>query len=277
MIGENTEDLLVIDLMSNGVITCSRDADLATVAATLVRRGVHAVFVLDERGDPSGVLTDFDLLAGEWLADDAEGLRVMRTITAGELMSSPAEAISADALAAEAAARLRELHLSRLLVIDRTGTAVGVISVSDLIAPLGRTTGDRRCVGDVMSRAIVTCPPASSLESACRAMTERRSRSIVVVDERGRAVGVITGTDLLALYEGSGQQRTVADLMTPPITCVPELALSDAADLMIGHEVHRLVVVDPSRPDGAPIGIISTSDIVAEMAQESSVWRQAED
>lgn len=262
--------------MTNEVITCSRDADLATVAAILARRGVHAVFVVDG-GDPSGVLTDFDLLAGEWLADDAEGLRVMRTITVGELMTSPVEAISADALAVDAAARMRQLHLSRLLVIDGTGFAVGVISVSDLVAPLGRTTGERRCVRDVMSHAIVTCPPESSVESVCRAMTERRSRSIVVVDEGGRAVGVVTGSDLLSLYEVSGQHGTVANLMTAPITCVPELALSDAANLMIEHEVHRLVVVDPSRPEGAPIGIISTSDIVAEMAHEHSVWRQAAD
>jgi CBS domain-containing protein len=93
----------------------------------------------------------------------------------------------------------------------------------------------------------------------------------------GRAVGVITGSDLLSLYELSQQHLTLADLMTAPIPCVPDLELSDAADLMIRHEVHRLVVVDPSRPDGAPIGIVSTSDIVAEMAHEHSVWRQAED
>ncbi len=46
---------------------------------------------------------------------------------------------------------------------------------------------------------------------------------------------------------------------------------------MIRHEVHRLVVTDPSRPDGVPIGIVSTSDIVAEMADERSVWREAID
>jgi CBS domain-containing protein len=159
MMGTNTEDFLVVDLMSSEIITCPLDPDLATVAATLGRRGVHAVFVLDDGGDPSGVVTDFDLLAGEWLADDSEGLRIMRSITAGDLMPSPVEVISADAPAAGAAARMRQLHLSRLLVVDQSGSAVGVISVSDLVAPLGRTTADRRCVRDVMSHAIVTCLP----------------------------------------------------------------------------------------------------------------------
>jgi CBS domain-containing protein len=58
--------------------------------------------------------------------------------------------------------------------------------------------------------------------------------------------------------------------MTPPITCAPELALSDAADLILRHEVHRLIVIDDA---GAPLGILSTADIVAEMAQAGSVWQ----
>ena len=274
---KNTEDLRVADLMSSDIITCSGDADLGAVAAILARRGVHAVFVLDDEGAPSGVVTDFDLLAGEWLADDSESLQTMRAITAAELMNSPVEAIGTNASAAEAAARMRRLHLSRLLVTDERGSAVGVISVSDLVAPLGRTVSDRRLVRDVMSHAIVTCPPGASLEAASRAMTERRSRSIVVIDEGGRTVGVITGNDLLSLYEASELRGTVAELMSAPITCGPDLALPDAADLMISHEVHRLVVTDPARPDGAPVGIVSTSDIVAEMAHERSVWRATDD
>ena len=144
----------------------ARDADLGSVAATLARQGIHAVCVLDDEGNPTGVVTDFDLLAGEWLADDAEGLQTMRAITAAELMTSPVETIGADAPAAEAAAHMRQLRLSRLLVTDERGSAVGVISVSDLVAPLGSTVSGRGFVRDVMSHAIVTCPAETSLEAA---------------------------------------------------------------------------------------------------------------
>jgi predicted transcriptional regulator len=162
-------------------------------------------------------------------------------------------------------------------VTDDNRSAVGVISVSDLIAPLGRPSGARQRVRDVMSHAIVTCPPTTSLRGAARAMTERRSRSIVAVDENGRAVGVVTGNDLLSLYDAGDPDATVADLMSAPITCDPDLPLPEAADLMISNEVHRLVVTDASRPLAAPIGIVSTSDIVAEMAQAGSVWQEDED
>jgi CBS domain-containing protein len=272
-----SDELRVSDLMTREVITCPADTRLAAVASLLARRRVHAIFVVDESGQPAGVVSDFDLLGGEWMADDDEGLRVMQRMTAGELMTTPVETIGFDASAAAAAAHMRDLRVSRLLVTDDRGRPAGVIAASDLVAPIGRPAHRRQTVRDVMSHGIVTCLPETSLTAAARAMTERRSRSLVVVDERGRAVGVITGNDLLVLYR-SDEQRIVAELMTTPvITCAPDLALRDAVDLMLGHEVHRLVVVDPARTDGVPVGMLSTTDVVAEMADERSDWQRTSD
>ena len=267
----------VADLMSREIISCPAGASLGSIASTLAQRRVHAVFVLDDAGQPVGVISDFDLLAGEWLGTDAENLQTMQRMTAAELMTAPVETISATTATSEAAARMRRLRVSRLLVTDESGSAVGVISISDLVAPFGRPSGQRRRVRDVMSHAIVTCPPDAAPEAIARAMTERRSRSVVVIDEDGRAVGVITGSDLLSLYDPGEQAGTAAELIRKPlITADPNLSLSDAADLIIRHEVHRLVVVDPSAANGAPIGMVSTSDIVAEMAQERSVWQHSD-
>jgi len=274
LLASNFDKMTVRDLMTTGLKTCPRDANLASIASTLVRGNVHAVFVLDESGRPAGIVSDFDLLAGEWLGSDPEDFATMREITAAELMTSPLETIPAESPAAVAALRMRELHLGRLLVVDGDGSAVGVISVSDLVRPLGELPGGRRYVRDVMSHAIVTCLVGTSLRSAARAMTERRSRSIVVTDETARAVGIITGNDMLCLYQLHDDQQTVADLMTSPITCSPDLRLRQAADLMISNEVHRLVVVDQQQSRGAPLGIISTSDVVAEMASARSEWQQ---
>jgi CBS domain-containing protein len=269
------ENLLVSEVMTKDVVTCPGSATLGAMATTLVVRNVHAVFVLDDTGRPYGVVSDFDLLAGEWMGTDAESIQTMQGMTAKELATSPVETIRASDSATDAAAQLRRLHLGRLLVVDEQGLPVGVLSVSDLVAPLGQHTGDRRSVRDVMSYAIVTCLPNTPLAAAARAMTQRRSRSIIVIDSSGRAVGVITGNDLLSLYEPGEHAGTVADLMSAPtISASPDLALAVAAELMVKHEVHRLVVVDSAGTDGAPIGIVSTSDILGEMAYERSVWQQ---
>lgn len=276
MPSNDANDVKVSALMSDEIITCAADMQLASVAAILARRRVHAVFVIDGAGQLTGVVSDFDLLGGEWMADDEDSLRTMQRMTAGELMTAPIETISVDNSAAEAAERMRALRVSRLLVTSAQGTPVGVISVSDLIAPQGRPSGKRRTVRDVMSHAVVTCLPETSLHAAARAMTERRSRSVVIVSESGHVAGVITGNDLLLLYLAAEREhKNVAELMsTPVITCEPELALPDAVGLMIRHEVHRLVVTDTTGAGRIPTGIVSTADIVAGMANEHSDWQR---
>jgi CBS domain-containing protein len=61
--------------------------------------------------------------------------------------------------------------------------------------------------------------------------------------------------------------------MHPPLTIGPDATLREAADTMLQHHIHRLIVVDPAYPAGMPLGLISTSDIVIEMAAPGSVWQ----
>jgi CBS domain-containing protein len=263
---------LVRHLMRPTLITCPHSATLGQVAAQLVRQRVHALIVLDGQGQPLGLLSDIDLLAGEWLSTDPESLARMRTLTAGELMSVPLKAIEADAEAAEAARRMRHERIHRLLVFDR-GQPVGVISVSDIVAQLGHAAVERHTVADVMSRGLFVCREGTPLAVVARAMTQHRSRSMVVVGETGQALGILTGIDLLAFDEQSIETQTVSQVMRPPITIAPTASLAEAANLMIQHHIHRLLVIEPDRPQSLPLGLISTSDIVAEMAETGSVWQ----
>jgi len=50
--------------------------------------------------------------------------------------------------------------------------------------------------------------------------------------------------------------------------------LREAADMMIENHHHRLLVVDPEQPDSMPLGIISSFDIVSQMAKPDSVWQK---
>jgi CBS domain-containing protein len=58
------------------------------------------------------------------------------------------------------------------------------------------------------------------------------------------------------------------------LTINADASLREAADLMIKHHHHRLVVVDPAEPEAMPAGINSTFDNVSEMAQPHSVWQK---
>ncbi len=90
-----------------------------------------------------------------------------------------------------------------------------------------------------------------------------------VVDRGDHLVGVISDTDLVRLQGASipwpgWHGLIVRDLMTHPAQTIErDASLDDAARLMTALGVHRLVVVDEER---APIGVISTSDLVREIA-----------
>lgn len=262
----------VSDVMHRGLLTCVPSTTLGDAAALLAERRVHALVVAEPGGPPLGVLADFDLLAGEWLARDEASRETMAHMTAGELMTAPPRTIDATADVREAAERLHRERLARLLVVD-AGDAIGVVAVSDLVATLGADDGDGHLVRDAMSRGFVACGPDTPLRSLARAMSERRSRSVVVLGRQGDVLGVVTGTDLLPHVAAGETGATAADLLHPPLTIGPDATLREAADALVGAEVHRLVVVDPASPHDLPLGVLSTFDVVAYMARRGSGWR----
>jgi predicted transcriptional regulator len=262
----------VSDLMTSPAITCRGDATLAELAQLLLERRVHGVVVPGDDGSVAGVVSDTDLLAGEWLATDEPSFETMRSLTARDLLTTPVVTIDAAADAAEAAELLRAQRLARLVVL-RDGTLVGVLATSDFVGLLARGPVARGSVADVMSHGVVACREQTTVRLAARAMTERRSRSLVVVSPAGRPLGVVTGSDLLALVEDGASERPVSELMHEPYTIAPNATLREAADELLRREVHRLLVVDPAERDAFPLGVVSTTDIVAEMAAPGSPWR----
>jgi CBS domain-containing protein len=263
---------LVRDLMRPNLITCPAGTSLADAVAMLARYRIHALIVSDPAGLAMGVLSDFDILAGEWLAAGEGSQAAMRRVTVRELMSPHVPSVDVDQTAAEAAQRMRAEHLHRLVVteLDRP---VGVITVSDLIGGLAPTSSERTLVDQVMSRGIVVCRENTSITAAARAMRERRSRSVVVVNSHGRPLGVVTGFDLLPFNGQGDTSQPVSAVMHPPCTIQPEATLRTAADLMLREHAHRLLVVDPAEPDSMPLGLVSTADIVLEMAAPGSSWQ----
>ncbi len=266
---------LVKDLMHTGLITCKPSATLGQVAVLLNQHHVHALVVADRDGRTLGLISDFDLMAGEWLSSDEESMAVMRGLTAADLMSQPVDSVESNISAADAASIFMAKKISRLLVTEN-GKSVGIVSLSDFIASIADEIKTKRdTVGDVMSDAILVCRGKTPVVSAARAMTSAGWRSVLVVDAKGKILGVVSGHDLMTLVkDGVDGKLLVRDVMHPALTIDINASLREAADLMIQNYHHRLVVVDKEDPDAFPLGAISTFDIVAEMARPDSIWQK---
>jgi predicted transcriptional regulator len=125
-------------------------------------------------------------------------------------------------------------------------------------------------VRDLMAPNPVAVRAESSLAQVAETLAENDISGLPVVDRDCVMVGVISQTDVVRLRAGSMPTSgwhglLVRDLMTHPAITVPASAsLKDAARLMSDHRIHRLVVVAAN--DAIPIGVISESDIVREVA-----------
>lgn len=264
------------DLMHQALITCSPDTSLGQVAAMLNEHQIHGLLVAEQADKPLGIISDFDLLAGEWLSVDTESLNTMRKLTARDLMTSPVETIEVNTSVSEAAKQMTDRNIHRMLVTE-AGEPVGVISISDFVAGIAEQEPlKRKTVGDVMSRTFLVCREDNTVLSAARTMTQAGWRSIVVVSARGELRGLITGRDLLRLAGSAVDENlNVRELMTRDLLTIDiNCSLQEAADLMIQKHRHRVIVIDQSDPKGFPLGVISSFDIVAEMARPGSIWQK---
>jgi CBS domain-containing protein len=153
---------------------------------------------------------------------------------------------------------------------------VGVISISDFVSSVAREEKPlRETVADVMSDAILVCRDKTPVTSAARTMTQAGWRSVLVVDAKGTPMGVVSGKDLLPyVVNGVDEKLTVRDIMHPALTIDIHAPLREAANLMIQKHNHRLVVIDQDDPQAFPLGVISSFDIVAEMAKPDSIWQK---
>jgi len=140
---------------------------------------------------------------------------------AKDVMVSPVVTISEEASLEEAARRMRENRIGSLLVVDREGRLVGIVTETDFLkergipfstfrAPLllGRfLDGDglervfqearSTRVSEIMTRPVHAVRPEAPLREVLDLMLTYDINHVPVVDEEGRPVGIISRFDLL--------------------------------------------------------------------------------
>jgi CBS domain-containing protein len=131
-----------------------------------------------------------------------------------------------------------------------------------------------RTVGEAMTRGLVTIHEEAQIYEAAQLMDAHRVHGLPVVDAARNVVGVLSQTDLLRvrsmehLWSGLTGLAVRHVMTAPAITISVNATLDDAAKLMKGKRVHRLVVLGS---DGAtPVGMLSVSDLVHVMAGEKA-------
>ena len=127
-----------------------------------------------------------------------------------------------------------------------------------------------KLIRDIMHRGVITCRVNESLTNIAKRLCEYDINAIFVLDESGRAEGVISQTDLARAYvRDNWQHLTAEEIMVPNIvTLTGDLPLNVAIQIMLDRHIHRLLIVQGGRTPNRPVGVLSMSDVVREMGGE---------
>ena len=132
---DSLERLLVVETMHPGLITCSLDAPLRTVARVLATYRVHAVVVIAHGeatlpgGGVWGVVSDTDVLR----AAEGDGLEE----PASTFAKTPVLSVTTNDTVADAARRMLEHGVTHVVVVEpRSARPVGVLSTLDVARAL---------------------------------------------------------------------------------------------------------------------------------------------
>lgn len=106
-----------------------------------------------------------------------------------------------------------------------------------------------------MTDNLVAVLPADRVARARDLLLTIGIHALPVMDNNG-VHGIVTSTDLGDDWDGDEEISTV---MTPvPTTISDEASIGEAAELMIAHRIHHLLVTD----DREVIGILSSFDLL---------------
>jgi len=132
-------------------------------------------------------------------------------------------------------------------------------------------------VQDWMHRGVITCEPETPVAEVAAVMETYDVSALVVVNESGNAMGVISRTDLVNArfiepYMKHWRGLTAEHLMTKPVISVaPGTSVREAVELLYEKRIHRLVVVEESEGQVRPVGILSVTDLAKHAGESPSL------
>jgi CBS domain-containing protein len=142
-----------------------------------------------------------------------------------DLVKRPPVTCDARVAAVDVARRLSSEGVGSVVIVDAGGAPVGIVTDRDLRRRVVAEAADPRTVdaASIMSAPLVTIRPGAFAFEAVLEMTRRRIRHLVVLDDGGRAVGVVSSRDILVLDT------------THPVTVAREIGRAVTLDALADH------------------------------------------
>ncbi|MFQ3318999.1 MAG: CBS domain-containing protein [Natronomonas sp.] len=120
------QDTDVGQLMTEPVLTVEPEALVDEIADAMLQEGIKSIVAIDDDCEPIGILTSTD-----FVDIVAQGTPKTKT-TVGDHMTTDIITTATDVPIPRVASRMVEHDISHIPVVDKDGTAIGIISATDL-------------------------------------------------------------------------------------------------------------------------------------------------
>ncbi|MFE6740420.1 CBS domain-containing protein [Streptomyces tubercidicus] len=187
----------VADLMTPEAVVVQRGTTFKEIARLLDEYDITAVPVLDEDGQPVGVVSEADLLRRQ--------IAKLGATSAEAIMTSPAVVARPEWSVVEAAKTMEKKKVKRLPVVDDSGRLIGVISRSDLVQLFLRRDRaiQEEVLEEVLTRTLGVAPSAVTVDVSDGHVTltgslERKSLLPIAVRLCESVDGVVEVVDRLS-------------------------------------------------------------------------------
>ncbi len=258
---------------SSPVITVEPEASIHDALVLMQTNFIKRV-VIATKNKPLGIITERDI--SKYLEED-ETAKALDEIPVKYVMKKQAIVLAdgTEDKLSQCATRMETFKIGSVILVDDDGKIIGILTKTDITKAFSIIHGGQYRVKDYMSKRIITCRKTDSLRFALNMMNQNNISRIVVTDNEGNPVGIITTNTFLTHsdYFSTGNTRTrdylfplksrklhVSDLLSKDMLKIEESEdLAKAASLMIKNKISGIPVVNNEQK---LVGVIDKSDIV---------------
>lgn len=117
-------------------------------------------------------------------------------------------------------------------------------------------------ISDIMSKKVETIQKSESAKDAAKKMLDKNVSSLVIIDETGQSVGIITERDItrgVCIHDVLSKEFMIHHLMTSPLTTIDyNSSVELAANLMLQKKIRHLIVKDGNNT----VGIVTATNFI---------------
>jgi diguanylate cyclase (GGDEF)-like protein/PAS domain S-box-containing protein len=246
---------LLKSIVSKQTITLLQTQSISTALQTMSKFSISSIIIINDEKHPIGIFTEHDAL--RIISNKLNDQDIIQHV-----MTKNPFCVDEEMLIHDAYMLMEERKFRHLIVTDKSGCFVGVVTEGDFLRHLGfENLSNTRLVLDVMSDAPLIIEQNATLTEAVSLMQEHNCEYAIVL-KGSSPIGIITERDIVQHYANvtDPQNESIEKILYRDLTMINQsTSLQEAAELMEHHNIHQLIVLNNNKK---LIGVLSRHDVL---------------